>query len=325
MEAMLVPRFGPPDVFELVELADPVPEAGQVVVDVTFAGVNFTDVRNRRGDGLGVPPFVPGVEVGGRISAIGAGVAGLEVGMPVAASPGGRGYAAKVAVDAHRVYPLPQELDGRPESGAVTGSLPAAIRILRRGGRVRPGESVLVHGASGGVAVALAQVAALDGLGPVYGTAGTEAKRAFAARFPFAAVFPTDDFVDGVRAATGGAGVDVVFDPIGGRVRADSFEALARFGRLVHIGNASLEPETVPEATWLRAKEVAYVGYSSAQDHLHEPEPNDAIAREGLDLAGSGQVDPAVTEVHPLRDAALVHTAIEERRVLGKVVLAVGG
>lgn len=324
MHAMLVPHTGPPEVFEWVEQDDPEAGPGEVVLDVDFAGVNFTDVRNRRGDGLGVPPFVPGVEVAGRISQLGQGVPGLSVGQPVAAAPTGRGYAEKVVVAAHRVYPLPDSLVGRPESGALTGSLPAAVRILRRGGRVRPDESVLIHGASGAVATALVQVAAAEGLGPVYGTAGSAPKQEWAGRFPYAAVFPTDDFVDEVRRITEGRGVDVVFDPVGGRVRQHSFEALARFGRLVHIGNASLAPETVPDATWLRARELSYVGYSSAQDHQHDPEPNDAIAREALELAATGRVDVAVTEVRPLGEAAGVHADIEARRVVGKVVLAVG-
>lgn len=322
MRAMLVPHFGPPEVFEPIEREDPRPGPGEVSIAVQYAGVNFTDVRNRRGDGLGVPPFVPGIEVGGRIAEVGPGVEGFAPGDPVASVTGGHGYATMVTVAAHRVYPLPEALVGDPASGALCSALPSAIKLLRRGGRVRPGESMLIHGASGGVGTAFAQVARHLGLGPVYGTVSSPAKAEYARQYPFDGVFVREGFVEAVAGATSGRGVDVVFDPIGGEVRAASFAALAPFGRLVHFGNASMEPEVAPEATYLRSRALGYVGYSSAQDHLRFQEENDAIGHEAVALAAEGHVHIDVTEVFPLEEAARAHAAIEQRRAVGKLVLA---
>lgn len=323
MRTMLVPEFGPPDVFRLVEAPDPEPGPEQVVIAVEFAGVNFTDIRNRRGDGLGVPPFVPGVEVAGRIAAVGDNVEAFSIGDPVVSVTGGHGYASAVAVASHRVYPLPGSLVGAPVSGALAAALPSALKLLARGGRVRPGEVMLIHGASGGVGTALVQVAEAWGLGPVHGTVGSQDKAEYAARYPFAGIHLRDEFVESVGRATGGRGVDVVFDPIGGAVRASSFEILAPFGRLIHFGNASHEPEVVPDAVSLRARALGYVGYSGAQDHLLFPDENNTLQREAIDLVADGKVQVDVTEVFPLEEAARAHALIEDRRAVGKLVLAV--
>lgn len=320
---MMVPEFGPPEVFRLVESPDPQPGPGEVVIAVEFAGVNFTDIRNRRGDGLGVPPFVPGVEVAGRIAAVGPGVTGHSVGDPVVSVTGGHGYASAVRVAAHRVYPLPTSLVGDPRSGALAAALPSALKLLVRGGRVRPEEVMLIHGAAGGVGTALAQVAGVLGMGPVHGTVGSTEKLDYASRYPFAAVHLREGFVESVRAATDGRGVDVVFDPIGGPTRAASFEILAPFGRLVHFGNASHEPEVVPDATVLRARGLGYVGYSSAQDHLLFPDENDALQRKAIAFVADDRVEVDVTRVFPLEEASRAHALIEARKAVGNLVLAV--
>ncbi len=320
---MVVPAYGGPEVFESQQVPEPECGPGQVRIEVEFSGVNFTDVRNRRGDGLGRPPMVVGIEVAGRITEIGSGVEDLSVGQPVASLCGGSGYAEQVVVDALRVVGLPPSLAGDPASACVTGVLPSALNLLRHGGRVRSGESMLLHGAAGGVGSVFAQAARYLGLGPVFGTVGHESKLDATIGYGYDHVVTRDRFVESVHEFTDGRGVDVVFDPIGGEVRARSWESIADFGRLVHFGNASHRPEVVPPADQLRARGLGYVGYSGGQHGVRDPETVRASWLEAVDLVASGRVRIDVSETFPLSEAARAHERLEGGHTTGKLVLAV--
>ena len=323
MRAMVVLSYGGPEVFELREVPEPRCDSGQVRIGVEFCGVNFTDIRNRRGDGLGRPPMIVGIEVAGRVLEAGSDVGGLAVGDPVAALCGGSGYAEQVVTEARRVVPLPPSLAGDPVAACVTGVLPSALNLLRHGGRARPDESMLLHGAAGGVGSVFAQAARTLGLGPVIGTVGRESKLDAAAGYGYDHVMLRDRFVEGALAITGGRGVDVIFDPVGGEVRSRSWDALADFGRLVHFGNASHEPEIVPPADQLRARGLGYVGYSGGQHAVRDPDTVRRSWVEAVDLVATGQVEIDVTEVFDLEDAARAHGSMERGDSVGKLVLAV--
>ncbi len=323
MKAMVIPETGGPDVFEYRDWPDPDVGPGQVGIDVEFIGVNFTDVRNRRGDGMGTPPMVVGVEAAGRVRSLGEGVSDLEVGQYVVALTGGNAYAQIVSVPALRVFPVPDELVGEPVTGGMSVVVPVSMQLLRNAGRVLPDETMLVHGAAGGIGTALVQVASALGLGDVYGTVSTEAKRDYAMGFGFADVFVRDDFVEQARAATGGRGIDVIFDPVGGDTRARSFDLLADFGRLVHFGNASMEPEVAPDALTMRSRALGYVGYSSAQHFMRDAAGARAGFFEAIDLVASGRVRIDVTEVFDWREASRAHELLESGAAVGKYVLAV--
>lgn len=320
---MVVPAYGGPDVFELQDLPEPECGPDQVRIAVDFCGVNFTDVRNRRGDGLGRPPMVVGIEVAGRVLEIGPDVEDLAVGQLVASLCGGSGYAEQVVADAGRVVPLPSSFTGDPAAACVTGVLPSALNLLRHAGKVRPGEWLLFHGAAGGVGSVFAQAARQLGLGPVIGTVGRETKLEPASRCGYDHVLLRERFPDDVLEITGGRGVDVIFDPIGGGVRSRSWEALADFGRLVHFGNASHEPEVVPPAVDLRARGLGYVGYSGGQHGVRDHDTVRASWVEAVDLVSSGRVEIVVTEVLGLEDAARAHELLESGVSVGKLVLAV--
>lgn len=322
MRAMVVPEYGGPDVFELQDVPEPEPGPGEVSVSVEFAGVNFTDVRNRRGDGAGELPLIPGVEAAGRVRRLGEGVSGMEVGEPVAVWPGGHAYAEVVVADARRVFPLPDELVGEPVSGGLPVIVPVALLLLRWAARVQPDESMLVHGASGGVATALVQATDVFDLGPVYGTVSTGEKQEYSRNYPYADVFIRSEFPERLAEATDGRGVDIAFDPIGGETRRRSFEALAPFGRLVHFGNASHEPEVPPDAVDMRARGLGYIGYSAAQHFWRDPEGTRPVFLEGIDLVASGDVEIDVTEVIPLDEAPRAHKLMGDRKHVGKMILA---
>lgn len=323
MRAVVVPEYGAPDVLTVRELPEPAPGPGEISITVAFAGVNYTDVRNRMGDGLGRVPFVPGVEVAGTVRALGPGVTGLAPGQPVAALTRGHGYAEVVTAAAELTVPLPASLAGRPESGSMFVTVQLALMLLRRVARVQPEETVLLHGAAGGVGTVTGQLARHWGLRPLLGTVSSPAKAAFAQRNGFAAVYTYPDFDSAVLAATGGRGVDVVLDPVGGQVRARSFGILAPFGRLVTYSNISREPEAVPDAEWMRARCVGYAGFSGGQLPLRAPELVRPSLLEAAELVGSGVVDIAVSQVFPLAQAADAHRVFERRAAVGKLILAV--
>jgi len=323
MRAVVVPEYGGPEVLAVRELPEPEPGPGEVSIAVTFAGVNFTDVRNRIGDGLGAVPFVPGVEVAGTVRALGEGVTGLRPGQPVAALTRGHGYAEVVTAAAELTVPLPENLVGRPESGSMFVTMQLSLMLLRRVARVLPEETVLLHGAAGGVGTVIGQLARHWGLRPLLGTVSDPGKTDFARRNGYSHVYTYDEFDTGVLAETGGRGVDVVLDPVGGQIRARSFELLAPFGRLVTYSNISREPEVAPDAGWMRARCVGYAGFSGGQLPQRAPELVRPSLLEAAELISAGVIDIGVSAVFPLERAADAHRLFERRSAVGKLILEV--
>ena len=321
MRAVVVSAFGGPEMLGMVDVPEPEPGPGEVSVAVRFAGVNYTDVRNRRGDGLGQPPFIPGVEVAGTVRAVGAGVTSLRPGQPVAAFTRGHGYAEVATATEAFTIPVTEDLAGRPEA-AMLITVPLVLMLLRQVARVTLQETVLLHSAAGGVGTVAGQLALRAGLRPLLGTAGTAAKAEYALQHGFGAVFGYDDFDTKIMAATGGRGVDVVLDPVGGDIRARSFPLVATFGRLVSYSNISGQPETAPSAEWLRARCIGYAGFSAGQLSGRDPAAMRPVLTEAVRLVGSGEIDPGVTAVYPLERAADAHRVFEDRAASGKLILA---
>jgi NADPH2:quinone reductase len=323
MRAIVVRELGGPEVLRLEDVAAPLPGAGEVAIDVEFIGVNFTDVRNRVGDGLGVVPFTPGVEVSGTVSSVGPGVESLAVGQRVAAFTRGHAYADVVIAAEIFTIALPDNLAGRPEAAGMLVTVPLALNVVERAARVLAGESVLLHAAAGGVGSIVGQLLRdLPGV-RLWGTVGDLGKADFARGHGYTEVMTYADFDAQVARLTDGRGVDVVLDPVGGELQARSLEALAPFGRLVSYSNISRAPQTLPDAEWLRTRCIGYVGISNGQLSARAPE----LVRSGLEravaLVSSGAVHIDVTSVIPLERAAEAHQAFEARSAVGKFILAV--
>ncbi len=323
MKAIVVRELGGPERLEVSEVPKPVAGPGKLCVAVEYIGVNFTDVRNRIGDGLGKVPFIPGVEVSGTVCEIGPGVTRFEVGQRVAAFTRGHAYAEYAIADEVYTVALPGSLAGQPKSGGMLVTIPLALNVVEQAARIRPGETVLLHAAAGGVgSVVGGLLRSIEGV-RLLGTVGDPAKSDFARRHGYEEIMTYDDFPQRVRELTGDRGVDVVLDPMGGEVQARSLELLAPFGRLVSYSNISRADQSLPDGEWMRARCVGYVGLSNGQLSVRQPELFRTTLVRAVELVHNGVLDVEVTEVLPLTQAAAAHRAFEERRAVGKFILAV--
>jgi NADPH2:quinone reductase len=324
MRAIEFQEYGGPEVLQVVEAEIPEPGPGQVSIDVAFTGVNFADLK-ARSEGYRVPslPFRPGLEVSGRVRALGDGVAGLRVGQEVAALTASGAYADVVVADAVTVFPLPDGVD--PRTGATLPTvLPTAYALLHTVGRLQPGETVLVQGAAGGVGTVLGQLAKAAGAGAVYGVVSAAAKAKYALDHGYDEVF-VGPFTDEVRAATDGRGVDLALDPVGGETLRGSLASLAPFGRLVSFGNASsAEPWKVGQPE-LYPTGLSVAGFSILGLAQTAPGELRAIAERAFGTVVDGTVSLPVTAEFDLTEASEAHRLMGTRSSTGKLLLRVAG
>lgn len=323
MRAVQFQEYGGPEVLRVVRVDTPEPGPGQVTIDAVYAGVNFADLK-ARAEGYRVEslPCVPGLEVSGRIRAVGDGVTGLTPGQEVAAFTSGGGYAEVVTADAATVFPLPAGMDLRTAATLPT-VLPTAHALLHEVGRLRAGESVLVHGAAGGVGTVAGQLARAAGAGAVYGVVSSEAKVRHALAYGYHEVFAGDSFTEQVRRATGGRGVDLVLDPVGGDTLRRGIGALAAFGRLVSFGNAGgAQPWQVGQSD-LVTTASSIAGFSILTLARSAPGVLRTIAERAFALVAEGLVELPVTAEYPLPEAAAAHALMEGRTSTGKLLLRI--
>ncbi|WP_372343622.1 zinc-binding alcohol dehydrogenase family protein [Streptomyces sp. KL116D] len=323
MRAVRFGEYGGPEVLRAVDTDVPEPGPGQVSVDVAYAGVNFADLKARaEGYRVTALPCVPGLEVSGRIRALGPGVEGLAVGQEVAALTEGGGYAEVAVADAVTVFPLPAGRDLRAAATLPT-VLPTAYALLHSVGRLRAGESVLVQGAAGGVGTVAGQLARAAGAGRVIGIASSEAKAAYALKYGYDSVLPgTPGFAAAARELTDGRGVDLALDPVGGETFRETREALAVFGRIVSFGNASSapawqvgQPELFPTANLVGGFSILTLARTAPQELR-------ALAERAFAVPG---VELPVTGEFALADAAEAHRLMGSRTSTGKLLLRVTG
>ncbi|MFF7197118.1 zinc-binding alcohol dehydrogenase family protein [Streptomyces sp. NPDC008079] len=325
MRAIVFEQYGGPEVLRLADVPRPSPGPGEVTVDVAWAGVNFADVKARaEGYRVEALPFRPGLEVSGLIREVGPDVTDFTPGQEVAAFLDGGGYAETALSPAATVFALPAGLDLR--TGATLPSvLPTAYALLHEVGRLREGDTVLVQGAAGGVGTVAGQLARLGGAAAVYGVVSSLDKADHALKSGYDEVFTAATFDTDVRAATGGRGVDIALDPVGGETFRRTLGTLGRFGRLVSFGNAgSEEPWRIgPADTYPLGLSVS--GFSVLGMAAQEPQRLRRIADAAFRTVTDGDVELPVSAEFPLERAAEAHRLLESRRSTGKLLLRVGG
>ena len=313
---------------ELREIEEPGPGPGEVTIDVAHAGINFLDVMARRGDAgyVAAWPYTPGLEVSGTVREIGPDVTGLAAGETVAAFAAGGGLADVVLVRAEFVVQVPGQVPS-PAAAAAPLMLTTALLLLQDAASFRPGQTVLVHSASGGVGNAVAQLVPLLGGGLRIGTVGRPGKVASALKSGYdVAVARGEDLAEAIQAATGGAGADIVLDPLGTVMLETDLAVTAPGGRIVLFGNAGGGQQApLPPAGRLIGGNLAIGGFSIRRLWATAPRRASAGLRRVLDLITEGRLDIAITEVGSLADVPAVHQLLAEGRGDGKYVVQLRG
>jgi NADPH2:quinone reductase len=324
MRAVLAREFASPAQLALEETPSPRAAAGQVVIAVKACGVNFMDGLIVEGKYQLKPPlpFSPGAEVAGVISEVGAGVTGLAVGARVLAATGYGGFAEQVAADAHAVIALPDSMDF-----ATAAAFPIAYgtsyHALKDRAQLKAGETLLVLGAAGGVGLTAVEVGRLMGA-RVIACASSDEKLALARQYGADALinYMSSDLRERVRELTGGKGVDVVYDPVGGSYAEAALRSLAYLGRYLVIGFASGEIPRIP-LNLLLVKTVSLVGVFWGAFARAAPERSAANLAELLRWYGAGRLRPHVSGTFPLERFQEALEVVMNRKAKGKIVVTV--
>jgi NADPH2:quinone reductase len=322
MKAMVATRWCEPSELEYADVPDPEPGPGQVLIETRAAGCNFPDILMVQGKYQVKPPlpFSPGHEIAGVVRAVGAGVTRVRPGERVIANLEWGGYAQRAVTAAERVYRIP---DAMPfdQAAAFFVVYQTGYAALVRRAALQPGEWLLVHGAAGGVGLAAVQLGKALGA-RVIATAGTPEKLEIARQSGAEVLidYRTEDWVERVKAVTGGEGADVIYDPVGGDVFDGSTKCIGFEGRLLTIGFAGGRiPSVAVNRVLLKNFSVVGVhwGYYQRRGSPLVQEWMDAL----LKLHGQGHIHPVIYRTYPLREAAVALRALASRESYGKVVL----
>lgn len=322
MKGIQIKRYGGPDVLEYGELPDPVPGAGEALVNVGVAGVNFTDVYQRTGRYAGTLPFTPGVEGVGTVERVASDVTDVHAGDRVGWVMIKGGYAERVVLPAQRLVPIPKEIDDRTACALLLQGMTAHF-LLRDCYRVQKGEWVLIHAAAGGVGLLAVQIAHAIGA-RVIGTTSTEEKAALAraAGADEVVLYTKEDFQQAARRITGGEGVSAVYDSVGKTTFDKSLDSLRPRGYMVLFGGASgavapIDPMILNTKGSLFLTRPTLGNYVSTRAELL------GRAADLFAWAAKGELTVRAEYDYPLAEAARAQADLEARKTTGKILLTI--
>lgn len=322
MKAVQLQEYGGPEVLEIVEIERPVPKGREVLIEIKAIGVNYADTARREGQYVVKTPlpFIPGAEIAGVIAAVGELVTNVKPGMRVVTLIESGGYSEFALADERSLIPLPEQLDFQNAVALPLQGL-SAYHVLKTMGRLEKGETVLVHAAAGGVGTLSVQLAKLFGAGKIIATASSPEKLELARQMGADVLvnYTEPNWVDQVLEATGGKGVDVALEMVGGEVFNKTLKCLATFGRLVVFGAASGEQSRMYPAS-LMARNQSVIGFFLPQI-MRKPELLQTSLVELLSYLGEGKLKLTLGGVFPLEEAADVHRLLQSRKTTGKLIL----
>jgi NADPH2:quinone reductase len=321
MRAAMLHEYGPPENLVVEEVPDPSPKPHQLVVDVHACGVNFPDVLMVQDLYQFKPalPFAPGGEISGTVAAVGADVTDWAVGDLVAAGTGTGGFAEQVVVDASKAYRIPAGVDLTAAAGFLT-TYGTSYHALRDRANLQPGETLLVLGAAGGVGLSAVELGASMGA-KVIAAASSEEKLAVCRQYGAAETvnYAEVDLKAWLKEHTGGKGVDVVYDPVGGDLAEPALRSTGWKGRYLVIGFAGGIPRVPLNLPLLKGCSIvgAFLG------GFMQAEPDAARANQAqlLKWLGEGKIKPHVSAKYPLDRGIEALREVQERRARGKVLI----
>lgn len=316
MKAVQITSYDGPDGLSYNEIPVPPPGAGQVALDVEYAGANYVEALFAGGFVPNPLPWVPGIEAAGRVRALGEGVTGFVPGERVAALTinSGGGYGQVAVTQAGLVAPLPPGMDPALAS-VVPSNTTTALLVLERIAHLQPGEDVLVHAAAGGLGSQFGQIARLLGAARVVGVVGSERKRQAALELGYDEVWLRAD-LDGARQGQ----FDVIADPVSGPGRLASLGLLRLGGRLLAVGDAAQAGDQSISSNTLWFNGTGVHGFNLGALSAAEPRTVGTYLRRALALVASGEVTVHVAEQAPIQDAPRVLAALREGTTIGKTV-----
>ncbi|MBS3187967.1 NADPH:quinone oxidoreductase family protein [Pseudomonas vlassakiae] len=322
MKAVLCKTLGPARDLVLEDVASPVPKKNEILLDVQAAGVNFPDTLIIEGKYQFQPPlpFSPGGEAAGVIAAVGERAGAFKVGDRVMALTGWGAFAEQVAVPFYNVMPIPEHMDFAT-AAAFGMTYGTSMHALKQRGQLQPGETLLVLGASGGVGLAAVEIGKAMGARVIAAASSAE-------KLAVAKAAGADETIDYSQASlkeeikrlTGGQGVDVIYDPVGGELFDQAVRGLAWQGRLLVVGFAS---GTIPQmaANLVLLKGAAVLGVFWGAFAQRQPEDNAANFRQLFAWHTEGKLKPLVSKTYPLAEAGAAIEELGQRRAVGKLVV----
>lgn len=327
MKSIRVETCGGSEVLTYQEVSKPVCSPDRVLLKVIAAGINFADIMQHQGTyPLQLPlPYTPGMEVVGVVEEIGADVTDVRLGEHVAAISFEAGcYAEYIAIKPEQVIRFPDTLDAHTVLALLIQGLSAYL-LLDYAAKIQRGNSVLIHAAAGGVGNLLVQLAKLMDAGDVFGTAGTSAKREMIRSW--GVDYPIDynksNWHETVLKITGGKGIDIILDPVGGSAIVQNLSCLGVEGRFVSYGwlSGSCPRLTATQCQSLLFNNQSVSGFAVNIVMDHHPDVVDAALTQLFTWAQMEKLKPILGCTFPLKDAAQAHTAISTRKTTGKVIL----
>ena len=322
MKAVLCKTLGPARNLVLEEMASPLPKKNEILLDVQAAGVNFPDTLIIEGKYQFQPPlpFSPGGEAAGVVAAIGEKAGAFQVGDRVMALTGWGAFAEQVAVPFYNVLPIPASMDFTT-AAAFGMTYGTSMHALRQRGQLQAGETLLVLGASGGVGLAAVEIGKAMGARVIAAASSAE-------KLAVAKAAGADELIDysqanlreEIKRLTGGQGVDVIYDPVGGELFEQAVRGLAWNGRLLVVGFAS---GSIPQlaANLVLLKGAAVLGVFWGAFAQRQPEDNAANFRQLFAWHAEGKLKPLVSQTYPLAEAGAAIEKLGQRQAVGKLVV----
>lgn len=323
MKAVVCREHGLPDKLKLVtDWSEPTVGEHDVLIDVKAAGLNFPDVLMIQGKYQMQPemPFIPGGECAGVVAAVGAKVSRFKVGDKVLSAGGSGAFCQRIAVHELGAFPMPEGLSFEQAAG-VSITYFTSYYALKQRANLQPGETLLVLGAAGGVGTSAIELGKHMGA-RVIAAASTDEKLELCKKLGADEVinYSTTSLKDAIKELTGGKGVDVVYDPVGGDYAEPAIRGMAWNGRYLVIGFASGPiPKIALNLTLLKG--CSLVGVFWGRFTMEEPQVNLKNIEELWELFASGKISPVVTDVFPLEQYAAAFNCMMERRARGKVII----